>query len=107
MFLVFFNSSSCVPKNVFIRSFPSDFEIRGVFLHEFLLKRITRGIMHHIVNEQAVDEINIVALNDVFHEYRFLAIHGELTILFHPFRDVQVPSPSGLLGITVTDELLR
>ena len=48
--------------------------------------------MHHIVDEQAVDN-KIVTI--AFHEYRLLAIHGGVTIVFHPCGNVQVPG--GLL----------
>ncbi len=64
------------------------------FVQEFLLELVTRGDMHHIVDEQTVDDI-IVTI--AFHEYRLLAIHGRVTILFHPCGNVQVPSPRGLL----------
>jgi hypothetical protein len=50
--------------------------------------------MHHIVDKQAVDDEFVTV---AFHEYRLLAIHGRVTILFHPCGNEQVPSPRGLL----------
>jgi hypothetical protein len=67
---------------------PCDIEILGIFIQEFLLKPVTRGNMHHIVDEQVVDgEFVTVTL----HEYSLLAIHGQVTILF--FLDIVCDLP--------------
>ena len=47
---------ACMLRKCLHETSPCDIEILGIFIQEFLLELVTRGNMHHIVDEQAVDD---------------------------------------------------
>jgi hypothetical protein len=52
-------------------------------MHELILDCITGINVHHVINEQAMDD---VLRSTAFHENCLLTIHSRISISFHPAR---------------------
>jgi hypothetical protein len=84
-----------MPRNVSMRSPTSGYKILGALFQSFLCESFSSRNTHHAISKQEVhDKIVASALN----ENCLLTVHCGITINFHPFRNVQVPSPRTLLG---------